>query len=122
MRASNEWALEEVASVSDRYVVTAQVSTLVVEDAVTELEWAAGQGFRSVFLPTTPHPSAPDWHRDDWEPFWAAAERAGMVLAIHIGTDPVDLTPGQGRRHLPGPGRRGHELHRDDVLRPARAR
>ena len=22
-----------------------------------------------MFLPTTPHPSAPDWHRDDWEPF-----------------------------------------------------
>ena len=119
MRASNEWALEEVAAVSDRYVVTAQVSTLAVEDAVAELEWAAGQGFRSVFLPTTPHPSAPDWHRDDWEPFWAAAERAGMVLAIHIGTDPVDLSAGQGRRRLPGPGRRGHELHRDHVLRPA---
>ena len=37
MRASNEWALEEVAAVSDRYVVTAQVSTLEVADAVSEL-------------------------------------------------------------------------------------
>ena len=104
MRASNEWALEEVAAVSDRYVVTAQVSTLAVEDAVAELEWAAGQGFRSVFLPTTPHPSAPDWHRDDWEPFWAAAERAGMVLAIHIGTDPVDLSQGKVGVAYRGPG------------------
>ena len=120
MRASNEWALEEVAAVSDRYVVTAQVSTLAVEDAVSELEWAAAHGFRSVFLPTTPHPSAPDWHRDDWEPFWAAAERGG-----HGAGHPHRHRPGrpvgrEGRRHLPGPGRRRDELHRDDVLRPAR--
>lgn len=92
MRASNEWAIEEIATVSPRYVVTAQVSTLVVEDAVEELQWAAHKGFKAVFLPTTPHPSAPDWHRNDWEPLWAAAEEANMVLAFHIGTDPVDAT------------------------------
>ncbi|EKF21132.1 amidohydrolase family protein [Mycolicibacterium hassiacum DSM 44199] len=90
MRVSNEWALDEIASVSPRYVVTAQVSTLDVNDAVEELRWAADKGFKAVFLPTTPHPSAPDWNRDDWEPLWAAAEEAGMVLAFHIGTDPVD--------------------------------
>jgi predicted TIM-barrel fold metal-dependent hydrolase len=94
MRASNEYALEEIAAVSPRYVVTAQVSTLDVGDAVEELNWAAGQGFKAVFLPTTPHPSADDWNRDTWEPFWAAAEEAGMVLAFHIGTDPVDPTMG----------------------------
>ncbi|MFF7944656.1 amidohydrolase family protein [Nocardia gamkensis] len=92
MRAGNEWALEEIVAVSPRYVVTAQVSTLVVDDAVEELQWAADKGFKAVFLPTTPHPSAPDWHRNDWEPLWAAAEEAGMVLAFHIGTDPVDVT------------------------------
>ncbi len=94
MRASNEWALEEICAVSPRYVVTAQVSTLVVDDAVEELQWAAGKGFKAVFLPTSPHPSAPDWHRDDWEPLWAAAEEAGMVLAFHIGTDPVPVEAG----------------------------
>ncbi|BBZ70720.1 amidohydrolase family protein [Mycobacterium paraseoulense] len=92
MRASNEWALEEIVAVSPRYVVTAQVSTLVVDDAVEEMLWAADKGFKAIFLPTTPHPSAPDWHRDDWEPLWAAAEEAGMVLAFHIGTDPVEVT------------------------------
>jgi predicted TIM-barrel fold metal-dependent hydrolase len=94
MRASNEWALEDIVAVSDRYVVTAQISTLVVEDAVEELQWAADKGFKAVFLPTTPHPSADDWHRDSWEPLWAAAEEAGMVLSFHIGTDPVDMTVG----------------------------
>src|SRR5260370_39123337 len=104
MRARNEWSLEEIAAVSDSYVVAAQVSALTVEDAVSELEWAAGQGFGAVFLPTTPHPSGPDWHRDDWEPFWTAAERAGIVLAIHIGTDPVDLSQGKVGVMYRGPG------------------
>ncbi|MCT9076170.1 amidohydrolase family protein [Streptomyces fulvoviolaceus] len=104
MRASNEWALEEIAAVSDRYVVTAQVSTLVVQDAISELEWAAEQGFRAVFLPTTPHPSAPDWHRAEWEPFWDAADRARMVLSFHIGTDPVDMTTGGSGVVYRGPG------------------
>lgn len=94
MRASNEWALDQIASVSERYVVTAQVSTLVVEDAVDELRWAAERGFQAVFLPTTPHPSADDWNRASWDPLWAAAEEAGMVLAFHIGTDPVDMSVG----------------------------
>lgn len=104
MHASNEWALREVAAVSDRYVVTAQVSTLVVADAVAELEWAAEQGFTAVFLPTAPNPAGPDWHQDDWEPFWTAAEQAGMVLAIHVGTDPVDLTKGLQGVSYRGPG------------------
>jgi predicted TIM-barrel fold metal-dependent hydrolase len=104
MRVSNEWALEEIASVSDRYVVTAQVSTLQVEDAVSELEWAAEQGFHAVFLPTKPHPSAPDWHMDAWRPFWAAAEGASMVLAFHIGTDPVDMTQAGPGVVYRGPG------------------
>jgi predicted TIM-barrel fold metal-dependent hydrolase len=94
MRASNEWALENIVAVSNRYVVTAEISTLNVDDAVEELQWAAENGFKAVFLPTTPHPSADDWHRDSWEPLWAAAEDAGVVLAFHIGTDPVDMTLG----------------------------
>lgn len=54
MRASNEYARDELAPVSKRYVVTGQVSTLDVDDAVSEIEWLAENGFKSVFLPTTP--------------------------------------------------------------------
>src|SRR6202043_4096440 len=43
MRASNEWAVGRGVAVSDRYVVTAQVSRLAGADAVAELEWAAEQ-------------------------------------------------------------------------------
>jgi predicted TIM-barrel fold metal-dependent hydrolase len=104
MRVSNDWAWENISKVSPRYVATAQVSTLSVDDAVTELQRCADIGFRAVFLPTKPHPHQDDWHRDSWEPFWAAAEEANIVLAFHIGTDPVDVTgPGAGVVYR-GPG------------------
>ena len=59
MRASNEWALEEICAVSTRYVVTAQVSTLIVEDAIEELEWAAGQRIQVGVPADHPAPECP---------------------------------------------------------------
>lgn len=94
LRVSNDWAKAEIMDRSPRLIPTAQISTLSVADAVAELERTAGLGYRAVFLPTTPHPAQDDWNRDTWEPLWAAAEAAGMVLAFHIGTDPVDLSSG----------------------------
>lgn len=104
MRASNEYARDELAPVSDRYVVTGQVSTLRVDDAVSEIEWLAENNFKTVFLPTTPHPSAPDWHRKEWEPFWDICDKAGIIPAFHIGTDPVDMTSGGAGQVYRGPG------------------
>ncbi|WP_197079874.1 hypothetical protein [Mycobacterium haemophilum] len=40
-------------------------------------------GFKAVFLPVTPHPTQRNYNRDEWEPFWAAAEDIGMVIASH---------------------------------------
>jgi predicted TIM-barrel fold metal-dependent hydrolase len=51
-------------------------------------------GFRSVFMPTQPPKFVDDYHYDSWEPVWSACERANMVLAFHIGTDPIDLSKG----------------------------
>jgi len=93
IRVSNDWAKSEI--MCDRLLPTAQVSLLSIGDAVAELERTAEMGFRSVFLPTTPPSSTPDYNRDDWEPFWTAAENAGMVIAFHIGTDPVDMVGGE---------------------------
>jgi predicted TIM-barrel fold metal-dependent hydrolase len=38
----------------------------------------------------------PDWNYDDWEPLWAAAEEAGMVLGFHIGSETGEATPFRG--------------------------
>ncbi len=104
MHVSNDWAWETIASKSNRMIVTAQVSMLSIEDAIDELERCANIGFRSVFLPTTPPKALPDYNRDEWEPFWAAAERANMVLAFHIGTDPFDMATDEIGVSFRGPG------------------
>jgi predicted TIM-barrel fold metal-dependent hydrolase len=95
LKVSNDWAKSEIMDKSPRLVPTAQISTLTIEDAVAEVERTAELGYRAVFLPTRPHPLQDDWNRDSWEPLWAAAEAANMVLAFHIGTDPVDLASGE---------------------------
>ena len=92
---SNNWCKSEVMDISPRLVPTAQVSMLSIDDAIEELERAAEMGYRAVFLPTTPPQATPDYNRDDWEPFWSAVEAAGMVVAFHIGTDPVVQEEGE---------------------------
>ncbi len=95
IRVSNDWAHSEIMKASPRLVPTAQVSQLSIDDAVTEVERTAGMGFKVVFLPTAPPPYVKDYHYDDWEPFWTTCEAANMVVAFHIGSDPVDLAAGE---------------------------
>jgi len=94
LRVSNDWAFETLEKHSPRLVTAGQVSTLDIGDAVAELERIAEMGYRAVYLPVAPHPMQKDYNRDEWEPFWTALERTGLVLAFHIGTDPVDLSKG----------------------------
>jgi predicted TIM-barrel fold metal-dependent hydrolase len=94
LRVSNDWAWETIEKGSNRLVTTAQVSTLDIDDAVRELERVAEMGYRVVYMPVRPHPMQKDYNQPEWEPFWTAAERAGIVLAFHIGTDPIDLSKG----------------------------
>jgi len=89
--AQNEWAVSELQDAApDRLVPAAQMPMLAVEDAVTEVEHAAEIGLKVINLPTGAPPAMPDYNADDWEPLWAAAERAGMVIGFHIGTDTED--------------------------------
>ncbi len=102
IRAANDWALKEIQGASPRFVIAAQVPLRVVDDAVAELQRLASVGAKAVFLPTTP-PSSDDYNRDSWEPLWDAAAESNMVIAFHIGTDPIDLLSGE----LPGVTFRG---------------
>ncbi len=94
-QVSNDWAKSEILDASPRLLPTAQVSLLSIEDAVAEVERTAPMGFRSVFLPTTPPKSTPDYNRKEWNPFWDACVANDMVVAFHIGTDPVDMAAGE---------------------------
>ncbi len=90
-RAENEWLASEVQAVApDRLVPAALMPMLDVADAVAELQHAAEVGLHLVSLPTG-HPAATrDYNDPCWEPLWAAAEEAGMVVGFHIGTDGGD--------------------------------
>lgn len=89
--AENEWLVTEIQSVaSDRLVPAALMPLVDVDDAVAELGHAADIGLHLVCLPTGHPPGTKDWNDDSWEPLWAAAEDAGVVLAFHIGTDGDD--------------------------------
>jgi predicted TIM-barrel fold metal-dependent hydrolase len=95
-RAYNDWILEEIMSVSPRLVGVAMLPLLSTEEAIAELQRAAGRGFRAVMLATTP-PEGRDYHLEVWEPLWSAAEEADITLAFHVGT-------GADPRMFKGPG------------------
>jgi len=84
-RSWNDWARSEIMQKQDRIFTPAIVPLSGVSDAVAELEYAAEQGFRAIFLPCGTRPGQ-EWGLSQWEPLWDAAERAGLVLAFHIGT------------------------------------
>ncbi|MEX1008676.1 MAG: amidohydrolase family protein [Acidimicrobiia bacterium] len=87
-RAENEWKVSEIQGLApDRLVPAATVPLLDVDDAVAELDHAAALGLHLVNLPTGVPEGMDDWHHDSWEPLWAAAAEAGMVLGFHIGSD-----------------------------------
>ena len=98
--AENEWLATEIQAVApDRLVPTALMPLLDVDDAVAELQHAADIGLHIVSLPTGTPPGTRSWNDDMWEPLWAAADEAAMVVGFHIGTDGDD----QGSTYR-GPG------------------
>jgi predicted TIM-barrel fold metal-dependent hydrolase len=90
VRAANDWLKETFLDVTDRSVPAAEISILSLDDAIAETLRAADLGFKAVSLPTTLGDGVPNWNDDSWEPLWATADEAGMVLAIHIGGEAQD--------------------------------
>jgi predicted TIM-barrel fold metal-dependent hydrolase len=90
-RAHNEWLVAEIQGAApDRLVAAALMPMLQVDDAVAELQHAAEIGLKLISLPTGNPPGTEDYNHDSWEPLWAAAEEARMVVGFHIGTESAD--------------------------------
>lgn len=83
--AWNEWARDDFMGRQNRIFTPAIVPLVEVADTVAELEWAAENGFQSIFLPCG-MPADREWGLERWNPLWEAAAANGMVLAYHIGT------------------------------------
>jgi predicted TIM-barrel fold metal-dependent hydrolase len=104
VRCLNDWADSYIAKASPRLLPTASLSLLDVADAVAEAERCAELGFRAVFLPTAPPPGQPAYNYvEHWDPLWSALEANNLVLAFHIGTEPVDADASFGVVYR-GPG------------------
>jgi predicted TIM-barrel fold metal-dependent hydrolase len=87
VRVFNDWLKEQFLDATDRIVPAAEISILSVDDAVAETLRAASMGFRAINLPSALERDRPNWNDNSWEPLWIAAEEAGMVLAVHVGSD-----------------------------------
>jgi predicted TIM-barrel fold metal-dependent hydrolase len=103
VKVANDWLKETFIDVTPRSVPAAEISILSVEDAVAEATRAAEMGFKAISLPTTLDEHSPNWNQNDWEPLWATAEEADLVLAIHIGSEAKE-PGGTGNVVYHGPG------------------
>jgi predicted TIM-barrel fold metal-dependent hydrolase len=88
--------LSDVMSVSPRLVGVAMLSSLSTGDAVEELQRVVSLGYQAVMVPCTP-PEGRSYNDDVWDPLWAAAEEAGVVVSFHVGT-------GASPKAIRGPG------------------
>lgn len=94
-RVINEFMLD-FQQHSPRFVCTATIPMVDVDDAVAEIRRAATAGFACGFLPVLPPLGRPDWHDPEWDPMWAAFAETGMVIGFHIGTEPHEPTERTG--------------------------
>jgi predicted TIM-barrel fold metal-dependent hydrolase len=87
-RAENEWLASEIQAVApDRLVPAALMPMVTVEDSVDEVLHAASLGLHVACMQAGKVPGREYWNHKEWEPLWAAAEEAGIVIGFHIGTD-----------------------------------
>ena len=80
----NRWLADFCAAAPERLIGLAHLPMWDLDAAIAELRWAAGHGFRGVNFPGT-RPGWPHYNEAVWDPFWSAAEDAGMVLTTHAG-------------------------------------
>lgn len=79
----NDWMREYCSHATDRLIGIACLPVPEVEAAIEELHRVAKMGFRGAAIPCSAPPDKPYSH-PDYEPLWAAAEEAGLPLAMHI--------------------------------------
>jgi predicted TIM-barrel fold metal-dependent hydrolase len=88
VRAYNDWMVEEwCAGSNGRLVPLCLVPLWDPALAAAEVERNAARGVRAVCFSEIPaYLGLPSIHSGDWDPFFAACEATGTVLALHIGS------------------------------------
>lgn len=104
VKAANDWLKETFIDVTPRSIPAAEISVRSVDDAVAETIRVAEMGFKAISLPTLLDSDSPAWNQKEWEPLWATAEEAGMVIGVHIGSEAKDPAGPAFNRVFGGPG------------------
>ena len=92
----NAWLHEFCSYNPKRLVGLPLISILEVGHAVEDIKQYAKLGFRGVLIPTRIKDSG--YYESKYEPMWAAAEEAGVVINVH-----TSATQGVARTHFEGP-------------------
>jgi predicted TIM-barrel fold metal-dependent hydrolase len=98
-RAWNRWAKENFADYWERFVPMAVIAAGDLEGAMTEVQWAAEQGFKGLTLPNKPifgplKPGELQYNDKFFEPLWSLIEEVDLPMTFHVSTgrDPRAVT------------------------------
>ncbi|MYR23811.1 amidohydrolase family protein, partial [Streptomyces sp. SID6137] len=89
VRAYNDWMVEEWCgpNARGRLIPLTLIPLWDPELAAAEVRRNAARGVRAVaFSEIPPHLGLPSVHTDAWDPFLAACDETGTVVAMHIGS------------------------------------
>ena len=87
-KAYNRWVAEEMLAPADGRLLGCMEPGPChnLDETITELAWAKDHGFVSVLVPgATGDPTLPPLTSRYWDPFWAACDDLGIVIAVHAG-------------------------------------
>jgi len=88
-RVFNDWVSEYCSENLKRLVGVAMIPIDDVPWAVAELGRVARKGLRGAMIATNPPEGARPYRDGCYDPFWAAAEEAGVPITLHIVTGRV---------------------------------
>ena len=83
MKRHNDWIHDYSSHAPERLVPIACLPLPEVDEAIAELQRIAKMGIRGAAIPCTAPIEKPYSH-PDFEPFWDAAEEAGLPISMHI--------------------------------------
>ena len=84
-RLYNDYYLEIFGDKRDMFLPSAVIPTIDIQAATDEVERVGKAGYHSISVPVN-RPAATYNHRD-YEPLWAAAERANVPVSFHVFTE-----------------------------------
>ena len=87
IRTHNRWLVDWCAAFPERRCGLPQVFLNDLDDTITDLQWAANQGFRSFMLPAVPPDSGmPGLYDPVYDRLWAVCRDLDLVVTQHGGS------------------------------------